>query len=207
MNIKNYDIVFYDQESYPNNVFFGFKFKNQGEFIFLEEHNYIEIFDAITEWLRKDNKLIFCGFNNSGYDKYGLNYCLLNYNKKTYLELSQTCHQITQDIIYNNYEDNDLRKKYHLSNITNQLDVQNFIAVGGSKSAKESGVIFHYNNLVENPVDFTKEELSEEDINQIKYYNETDINLVMLGFEKTKDKIELHLGIIEKHVEKSRDLL
>lgn len=140
------------------------------------------------------------GFNNLNFDYPVLHYIIKNRESLIKLSADQIAKKIykeAQRIINNEYniikdEDTfipqlDLFKIWHYDNKARMT------------SLKKLEIALNFPNVQDMPIHHSEKVKTKEQVDEILDYNENDVEATMLFYEKTKDKIELRKGLLNKY--------
>lgn len=147
------------------------------------------------------------GFNNLGFDYPVLHHILLNYKKWLELTPKQIIHTIygkAQWIIeQQNIKDNKVWVTIRDKDIiVPQLDLfklWHFDNKAKMTSLKTLEISMNFPNVMEMPINHTKEDILEEDIESILEYNLNDVQATLDFYRKSTDKITLRKEIIKSY--------
>lgn len=171
--------LFYDIEVFNDYFLFGY-IDEQDNIIQIDSksHSFIEIKETIKNCI--DNNILI-GYNNVGYDDVLIYEIVTNLNKWNYLKELKKYSDI---IIFNKNHQIYKNIQYNYLKILS-FDIMK--AIGNFTSLKELESRFGI-DIEETPVDFNKKELSNEDIELIKYYHKNDLIATKKVFENAQAK-------------------
>ena len=211
MIIKDKTIYVYDIEIFINVFHAVVKNTETGEYIYLEiserKNDLTAIYNLFhckerdyESSLFLDNDKMFCGYNNKHYDDVIINYIIDFYRvlqKKTYFEITKSLYNLSCCIIAEGTQDK--WKKWKYSNYFDSLDLLTMrfsqkLRVG----LKELQVTMQYPNVEEYNGDFSKP-LPLADYQSMIFYNINDVNSTEELLNRSKDLIDLRLGIEEEY--------
>ena len=211
MIIKDKTVYVYDIEIFINVFHAVVKNTETGEYIYLEiserKNDLTAIYNLFhckerdyESSLFLDNDKMFCGYNNKHYDDVIINYIIDFYRvlqKKTYFEITKSLYNLSCCIIAEGTQDK--WKKWKYSNYFDSLDLLTMrfsqkLRVG----LKELQVTMQYPNVEEYNGDFSKP-LPLADYQSMIFYNINDVNSTEELLNRSKDLIDLRLGIEEEY--------
>lgn len=211
MIIKNKVVYVYDIEVFINVLHIVVKNTETGEIIRLEiSERKNQLNEICTLFHLQDrnpevamflqNDKIFCGYNNKHYDDVIINY-LIDFQHilqtKTWFEITKSVFHLSQCIVE---EDNLERwKRWKYLNCFYSIDLLTMrfsskLRVG----LKEMQVTMEYPNVEEYDGDFTKP-LPLADFDNMIAYNENDVNSTEELLNRSKELIDLRLGIEQEY--------
>lgn len=211
MIIKDKVVYVYDIEIFINIFHTVVKNTETGEYIYLEISERRNDLTAIYNLfhckerdyessLFLDNDKMFCGYNNKHYDDVIINYIIDFYRilqKKTYFEITKSLYNLSCCIIAEGTQDK--WKKWKYSNYFDSLDLLTMrfsqkLRVG----LKELQVTMQYSNVEEYNGDFSKP-LPLAEYQSMIFYNINDVNSTEELLNRSKDLIDLRLGIEKEY--------
>lgn len=213
MIIKNKTVYVYDIEIFIN-VFHAVVINSE-----TKEYYYFEISERrndITKIVNffhcKDNDpemscylcddKMFCGYNNIHYDNVIINYIIDQYHKMknlNYFQITKSLFNLSNTIISDNDKNRDLWKKWKYLKYFDSVDLLTMrfsqkLRVG----LKETQITMQYPNVEEYAGDFSKP-LPLDKYEEMISYNKNDSESTLCLLEKSKDLIDLRLGIEEEY--------
>jgi hypothetical protein len=176
--------LFVDIECYPNYWLCSFKLHRTNKFIVLECGEGRSFNPKFLSWIM--HSYLTVGFNSDDYDLLVL--WLAQHHQDT-----EQIKEASNDIILYGMRKKDLQKKYHYNCFkTNHIDLIEVCPLRGS--LKLYGARLHSKRLQDLPIPDTKY-LTEEEINIVRDYNFTDLDVTEQIFDFVKERIELRVAM------------
>ena len=200
MRIRNFPVVVYDIEIFPNvfhcccrntetNELFKFEIserKNQLE----------ELYNFFLQ------QFMFCGYNNHHYDDVIMNYIIDYYSKLadlSYMRICQSLFNLSKVIVENEDGKIDSFKRWKYAHYFRSMDLLTMqfsrkLRVG----LKTMQVTMHYKNVQEYAGDFNQP-LVENQIDEMIAYNVNDVDSTTELLNRLEKDVELRLFIEQEH--------
>ena len=185
--------LFLNVESYPNYFLISFKLHTKNSFIQLDCGEKRSFNPQFLSWLMHNYKTV--GFNSHNYD---LLLIWLAYRDQDAGILKDA----TNDLIVNNMRDWEVKKAYNFKTYTtNHIDLIEVAPLKGS--LKLYGARLHTKSIQEQPFNIDAE-LSEFEIEELKKFNCTQLDITEELFDFMKERIELREAIGNEYQEDLR---
>lgn len=185
--------LFLNVESYPNYFLITFKLHTKNKFIQLECGDDRSFNPQFLSWLMHSYRTV--GFNSINFDL--LMIWLAYHNQDTY-----NLKDAVNDLIVNGMRDWQLMKAYNFKTYaTNHIDLIEVAPLKGS--LKLYGARLHTKSIQEQPFDINAD-LSEFEIEELKKFNQTQLDITEELFDFMKERIELREAIGNEYHEDLR---
>lgn len=203
MYIKNYKVIVYDVEVFPNVFHCCCKDTETGELHKFEISERKCDLRQLVEYFYYDNiERMFCGYNNKHYDDVIINYMIDLYYKLdrlSYRRICQSIFNLSNTIVESEEGNIDKFKKWKYMNCFYSMDLLTMqfsqkLRVG----LKTMQVTMHYKNVQEYEGDFNKF-LPKDSIDDMIAYNINDVESTTELLNRLKDQVELRLFIEKEH--------
>ena len=202
MIIHDKTVLVYDIEVFPNVFSCTLKNSETGDvYVFELSHrkeNVVCEAEAMVN-LFKDDKYLFCGYNNIHYDNPIMNFIIANIGTmpNDYEKVTRSIHKLSTTIITSETSESWKKWKYGTTFATMDLLTMLFsqkLRVG----LKEMQVTMQYHNVQEYSGDF-ESWLPDEEIDEMLKYNLNDVESTLELLNRCKKDVDLRIGIQEEY--------
>lgn len=198
MIINDKIVLVYDIEVFPNVFSCTLKNSETGEvYIFEISHRKPDILDEANKMVKlfKDDKYLFCGYNNIHYDNPIMNFIIENINSmpNNYQKVCDRIFRLSQLIISSETSEPWKKWKYSTGFATMDLMTMLFsqkLRVG----LKEMQVTMQYHNVQEYEGNFD-DWLPDGEIDRTLQYNLNDVDSTLELLNRCKKDVDLRIGI------------
>lgn len=202
MIIYNKTVLVFDIEVFPNVFSCTLKNSETGETIVFEiSHRTGNIIEEATKMVNlfKDEKYLFCGYNNIHYDNPIMNFIIKNIESmpNDYQKVCNKIYKLSRLIVTSEISESWKQWKYATEFATLDLLTMLFsqkLRVG----LKEMQVTMQYHNVQEYQGNFD-DWLPDEEIDEMLAYNLNDVDSTLELLNRCKKDIDLRLGIEKEY--------
>ena len=202
MIIHNKIVLVYDIEVFPNVFSCTLKNSETGQVKVYElSHRKDNIIKEATAMVNlfKDNKYLFCGYNNIHYDNPIINFIIENIGSmpNNYQKVCDRIYRLSQQIVTSETSESWKQWKYATKFATLDLLTMLFsqkLRVG----LKEMQVTMQYHNVQEYEGDF-ESFLPDSEIDTMLAYNLNDVDSTLELLNRCKKDIDLRIGIQQEY--------
>lgn len=203
MTIRNYIVIIYDIEIFPNVFHCTCKDTETNELYKFEISNRRnQLTELVDFFFYKNTDKIFCGYNNKHYDDVILNYIIDFYYKMDSLLYNDVCKSLfnlSQTIITSGEGDISKFKKWKYAKYFYSMDLLTMLFSSKLRvGLKEMQVTMNYNNVEEYSGNFDKD-LEETNIDKMIAYNVNDVESTTELLNRLKDDVQLRLFIEQEY--------
>lgn len=203
MTIRNFVVIVYDIEIFPNVFHCTCKNTETNELhkfeISCRKNQLSELVDFFHY---KNVDKMFCGYNNKHYDDVILNYTIDFYYKMdrmSYIDICKSLFNLSQTIITAEEGNTSKFKRWKYAKLFYSMDLLTMLFSSKLRvGLKEMQVTMNYNNVEEYSGDFDKD-LAEEDIDKMIAYNINDVESTTELLNRLKDDVQLRLFIEQEY--------
>lgn len=203
MTIRNFVVIVYDIEIFPNVFHCTCKNTETNELhkfeISCRKNQLSELVDFFHY---KNVDKMFCGYNNKHYDDVILNYTIDFYYKMdrmSYIDICKSLFNLSQTIITAEEGDTSKFKRWKYAKLFYSMDLLTMLFSSKLRvGLKEMQVTMNYDNVEEYSGDFDKD-LAEEDIDKMIAYNINDVESTTELLNRLKDDVQLRLFIEQEY--------
>ena len=201
MFIRNFKVVTYDIEIFPNCFHCTCKDTETQELLLFEISNRKnQLTELVDFFVSKD--IIFCGYNNKHYDDVVLNYIIdlqRQLSRRTSQEVCRSLYKLSKCIIESEGGDIERFKKWKYVNKFNSMDLLTMqfsskLRVG----LKEMQLTMHYKNVQEYSGSFDLP-IEDSDIDEMIAYNINDVESTTDLLSRLEEDIKLRLYIEDEY--------
>ena len=201
MFIRNFKVVTYDIEIFPNCFHCTCKDTETQELLLFEISNRKnQLTELVDFFVSKD--IIFCGYNNKHYDDVVLNYIIdlrRQLSRRTSLEVCRSLYKLSKCIIESEDGDIDKFKRWKYANLFPSMDLLTMqfsskLRVG----LKEMQLTMHYKNVQEYSGSFDLP-IEDSDIDKMIAYNINDVESTTDLLNRLEEDVKLRLYIEDKY--------
>ena len=201
MFIRNFKVVTYDIEIFPNCFHCTCKDTETQELLLFEISNRKnQLTELVDFFVSKD--IIFCGYNNKHYDDVVLNYIIdlrRQLSRRTSLEVCRSLYKLSKCIIESEDGDIDKFKRWRYANLFLSMDLLTMqfsskLRVG----LKEMQLTMHYKNVQEYSGSFDLP-IEDSDIDEMIAYNINDVESTTDLLNRLEEDVKLRLYIEDEY--------
>lgn len=201
MFIRNFKVVTYDIEIFPNCFHCTCKDTETQELLLFEISNRKnQLTELVDFFVSKD--IIFCGYNNKHYDDVVLNYIIdlrRQLSRRTSLEACRSLYKLSKCIIESEDGDIDKFKRWKYANLFPSMDLLTMqfsskLRVG----LKEMQLTMHYKNVQEYSGSFDLP-IEDSDIDEMIAYNINDVESTTDLLNRLEEDVKLRLYIEDEY--------
>lgn len=201
MFIRNFKVVTYDIEIFPNCFHCTCKDTETQELLLFEISNRKnQLTELVDFFVSKD--IIFCGYNNKHYDDVVLNYIIdlrRQMSRRTSLEVCRSLYKLSKCIIESEDGDIDKFKRWKYANLFPSMDLLTMqfsskLRVG----LKEMQLTMHYKNVQEYSGSFDLP-IEDSDIDEMIAYNINDVESTTDLLNRLEEDVKLRLYIEDEY--------
>lgn len=201
MFIRNFKVVTYDIEIFPNCFHCTCKDTETQELLLFEISNRKnQLTELVDFFVSKD--IIFCGYNNKHYDDVVLNYIIdlrRQLSRRTSLEVCRSLYKLSKCIIESEDGDIDKFKRWKYANLFPSMDLLTMqfsskLRVG----LKEMQLTMHYKNVQEYSGSFDLP-IEDSDIDEMIAYNINDVESTTDLLNRLEEDVRLRLYIEDEY--------
>ena len=201
MFIRNFKVVTYDIEIFPNCFHCTCKDTETQELLLFEISNRKNQLTELVDFFISKG-IIFCGYNNKHYDDVVLNYIIdlrRQLSRRTSLEVCRSLYKLSKCIIESEDGDIDKFKRWKYANIFPSMDLLTMqfsskLRVG----LKEMQLTMHYKNVQEYSGSFDLP-IEDSDIDEMIAYNINDVESTTDLLNRLEEDVKLRLYIEDEY--------
>nr|DAJ27548.1 MAG TPA: DNA polymerase [Crassvirales sp.] len=201
MFIRNFKVVTYDIEIFPNCFHCTCKDTETQELLLFEISNRKNQLTELVDFFISKG-IIFCGYNNKHYDDVVLNYIIdlrRQLSRRTSLEVYRSLYKLSKCIIESEDGDIDKFKRWKYANLFPSMDLLTMqfsskLRVG----LKEMQLTMHYKNVQEYSGSFDLP-IEDSDIDEMIAYNINDVESTTDLLNRLKEDVKLRLYIEDEY--------
>lgn len=201
MFIRNFKVVTYDIEIFPNCFHCTCKDTETQELLLFEISNRKNQLTELVDFFISKS-IIFCGYNNKHYDDVVLNYIIdlrRQLSRRTSLEVCRSLYKLSKCIIESEDGDIDKFKRWKYANLFPSMDLLTMqfsskLRVG----LKEMQLTMHYKNVQEYSGSFDLP-IEDSDIDEMIAYNINDVESTIDLLNRLKEDVKLRLYIEDEY--------
>lgn len=203
MIIRNYIVVTYDIEIFPNVFHCTCKDTETNELHFFEISDRKNQLTELVDYFHYKNiDKMFCGYNNKHYDDVIINYIIDFYYKLDTMSYDKICNSLfnlSRTIVTSEEGDTTKFKRWKYAKYFYSMDLLTMqfsskLRVG----LKEMQVTMHYNNVEEYDGDFNNY-LKDSEIDSMIQYNINDVESTTELLNRLKKDVDLRLFIEKEY--------
>lgn len=203
MKIRNYIVVTYDIEIFPNVFHCTCKDTETNELHFFEISDRKNQLTELVDYFHYKNiDKMFCGYNNKHYDDVIINYMIDFYYKLDSLSYIKTCKSLfnlSHTIVTSEEGDTTKFKRWKYAKYFYSMDLLTMLFSSKLRvGLKEMQVTMHYNNVEEYNGDFNNY-LKDSEIDSMIQYNINDVESTTELLNRLKKDVELRLFIEQEY--------
>lgn len=203
MTIRNYVVIVYDIEIFPNVFHCTCKDTETNKLYYFEISERKNQLTQLVDFFFYNNiDKMFCGYNNKHYDDVILNYIIDLYYKMdrlSYIEVCRSLFNLSNTIITSEEGDTSKFKKWKYAKYFYSMDLLTMLFSSKLRvGLKEMQVTMHYKNVEEYEDDFNKP-LLEKNIDNMISYNVNDVESTTELLNRLKDDVQLRLFIEQEY--------
>lgn len=201
MFIRNFKVVTYDIEIFPNCFHCTCKDTETQELLLFEISNRKNQLTELVDFFISKG-IIFCGYNNKHYDDVVLNYIIdlqRQLSRRTSLEACRSLYKLSKCIIESEDGDIDKFKRWKYANLFPSMDLLTMqfsskLRVG----LKEMQLTMHYKNVQEYSGSFDLP-IEDSDIDEMIAYNINDVESTTDLLNRLEEDVKLRLYIEDEY--------
>lgn len=201
MFIRNFKVVTYDIEIFPNCFHCTCKDTETQELLLFEISNRKNQLTELVDFFISKG-IIFCGYNNKHYDDVVLNYIIdlrRQLSRRTSLEVCRSLYKLSKCIIESEDGDIDKFKRWKYANLFPSMDLLTMqfsskLRVG----LKEMQLTMHYKNVQEYSGSFDLP-IEDSDIDEMIAYNINDVESTTDLLNRLEEDVKLRLYIEDEY--------
>lgn len=201
MFIRNFKVVTYDIEIFPNCFHCTCKDTETQELLLFEISNRKNQLTELVDFFISKG-IIFCGYNNKHYDDVVLNYIIdlrRQLSRRTSLEVCRSLYKLSKYIIESEDGDIDKFKRWKYANLFPSMDLLTMqfsskLRVG----LKEMQLTMHYKNVQEYSGSFDLP-IEDSDIDEMIAYNINDVESTTDLLNRLEEDVKLRLYIEDEY--------
>ena len=201
MFIRNFKVVTYDIEIFPNCFHCTCKDTETQELLLFEISNRKNQLTELVDFFISKG-IIFCGYNNKHYDDVVLNYIIdlrRQLSRRTSLEVCRSLYKLSKCIIESEDGDIDKFKRWKYANLFPSMDLLTMqfsskLRVG----LKEMQLTMHYKNVQEYSGSFDLP-IENSDIDEMIAYNINDVESTTDLLNRLEEDVKLRLYIEDEY--------
>lgn len=201
MFIRNFKVVTYDIEIFPNCFHCTCKDTETQELLLFEISNRKNQLTELVDFFVSKG-IIFCGYNNKHYDDVVLNYIIdlrRQLSRRTSLEVCRSLYKLSKCIIESEDRDIDKFKRWKYANLFPSMDLLTMqfsskLRVG----LKEMQLTMHYKNVQEYSGSFDLP-IEDSDIDEMIAYNINDVESTTDLLNRLEEDVKLRLYIEDEY--------
>lgn len=199
MMIRNYIVVTYDIEIFPNVFHCTCKDTEANKLYFFEISDRKNQLTELVDYFHYKNiDKMFCGYNNKHYDDVILNYIIDFYYKLDTLSYDKICNSLfnlSRTIVTSEEGDTAKFKRWKYAKYFYSMDLLTMLFSSKLRvGLKEMQVTMHYNNVEEYNGSFN-DYLKDSEIDSMIEYNINDVESTTELLTRLKKDVELRLFI------------
>ena len=203
MIIRNYVVIVYDIEIFPNVFHCVCKNTETNELSYFEISNRKNQLTELVEFFYcKNTDRIFCGYNNKHYDDVVINYIIDFYAKLDRLPYFRVCDSLfnlSHAIITSEEGDISKFKRWKYAKYFYSMDLLTMLFSSKLRvGLKEMQVTMHYKNVEEYDGDFEKY-LPDNSIDEMIAYNINDVESTTELLNRLSGDVQLRLFIEQEY--------
>ena len=201
MFIRNFKVVTYDIEIFPNCFHCTCKDTETQELLLFEISNRKNQLTELVDFFVSKG-IIFCGYNNKHYDDVVLNYIIdlrRQMSRRTSLEVCRSLYKLSKCIIESEDGDIDKFKRWKYAKLFPSMDLLTMqfsskLRVG----LKEMQLTMHYKNVQEYSGSFDLP-IEDSDIDEMIAYNINDVESTTDLLNRLEEDVKLRLYIEDEY--------
>lgn len=201
MFIRNFKVVTYDIEIFPNCFHCTCKDTETQELLLFEISNRKNQLTELVDFFVSKG-IIFCGYNNKHYDDVVLNYIIdlrRQMSRRTSLEVCRSLYKLSKCIIESEDGDIDKFKRWKYAKLFLSMDLLTMqfsskLRVG----LKEMQLTMHYKNVQEYSGSFDLP-IEDSDIDEMIAYNINDVESTTDLLNRLEEDVKLRLYIEDEY--------
>lgn len=203
MIIRNYVVIVYDIEIFPNVFHCTCKDTETNKLYYFEiSERKNQLTELVDFFFYNNIDKMFCGYNNKHYDDVIINYIIDLYYKMdrlSYIEICRSLFNLSSIIVTSEEGDTSKFKKWKYAKYFYSMDLLTMLFSSKLRvGLKEMQVTMHYKNVEEYEGDFNKP-LLEKDIDDMISYNVNDVESTTELLNRLKDDVQLRLFIEQEY--------
>lgn len=203
MIIRNYVVIVYDIEIFPNVFHCTCKDTETNKLYYFEiSERKNQLTELVDFFFYNNIDKMFCGYNNKHYDDVIINYIIDFYYKMdrlSYIEICRSLFNLSNTIVTSEEGDTSKFKKWKYAKYFYSMDLLTMLFSSKLRvGLKEMQVTMHYKNVEEYEGDFNKP-LLEKDIDNMISYNINDVESTTELLNRLKDDVQLRLFIEQEY--------
>lgn len=204
MIIRNFVVIVYDIEIFPNVFHCTCKDTETNELYFFEISNRKNQLTELVDFFFFKNigDKMFCGYNNKHYDDVIINYLIDFYYKMdslSYLKICNSLFNLSSTIVTSEEGDTSKFKRWKYAKYFYSMDLLTMLFSSKLRvGLKEMQVTMHYKNVEEYSGDFSQF-LPDSEIDNMIEYNINDVESTTELLNRLKDDVQLRLFIEKEY--------
>ena len=203
MIIRNYVVIVYDIEIFPNVFHCVCKNTETNELSYFEISNRKNQLTELVEFFYyKNTDKIFCGYNNKHYDDVIINYIIDFYTKLDrlpYFRICDSLFNLSHTIITSEEGDTSKFKRWKYAKYFYSMDLLTMLFSSKLRvGLKEMQITMHYKNVEEYDGDFEKC-LPDDSIDKMIAYNINDVESTTELLNRLSGDVQLRLFIEQEY--------